>query len=153
MPLERTPAVFLRFIGVMEYANSTLVDPKRELVRQISDLISRGYRINISAESAVYADKLADEIGSPVAATPVPPDHQLMPPSDAKDFCVISPGSGRVDKGFNLLPDIVAEYRRRYKQSDVRFVIQNLPMWELQYNMKSASQLYAAPGWSFFRHP
>ncbi len=91
MPLERTPAVFLRFIGVMEYANSTLVDPKRELVRQISDLISRGYRINISAESAVYADKLADEIGSPVAATPVPPDHQLMPPSDAKDFCVISP--------------------------------------------------------------
>lgn len=143
---QQLPDIFLRFIGVMEYANSMLADPRRELVRQLRDLIELGYPIHVSAESAVYADKLSELIGSPVAATPVPPDHELLPMSENADFHVISPGSGRIDKGFNILPDIITEYRQKHPHSKVKFLIQNLPMWDLVHNMRSASQLYSAPG-------
>lgn len=143
---QKAPNIFLRFIGVMEYANSMLADPRRELVRQLRDLIGLGYPIHVSAESAVYADKLSELIGSPVAATPVPPDHELLPMNENGDFQVISPGSGRVDKGFNILPEIIAEYRQRHPHSKVKFIIQNLPMWDLVHNMRFASQIYSAPG-------
>ncbi|TWB67817.1 hypothetical protein FBZ87_11360 [Nitrospirillum amazonense] len=146
LPPERAPRLYLRFIGVMEYSCRLYPDPKRELLRQVKDIISRGYPVFLSAEASVYADHLAELLDAPVAATPVPPFHDILPMDDGEEFVVVSPGSGRIDKGFNLLPSIISDFRRSYPRLKVRFLIQNLPPWDLEHNMKSASQIYAAPG-------
>lgn len=143
---QKSPNVFLRFIGVMEYACSLIPDPKRELLRQLSDLIKKGYPIRVSAESAAYAQHLAMLINREVSATPVPPFHDILPITDDGPFVVISPGSGRMDKGFGLLPEIVGNVWKSHPEANVRFIVQNLPSWDLAHNMHTAAQVYAGPG-------
>ena len=144
--VELAPSLYLRFMGVMEYSSRLFPDPRRELLRQIRACISKGYRIRLSAESSLYADHLATALEEPVAATPVPPFQSCHDLDGGDEFVVICPGSGRIDKGFNILPEIVKMFRINHEDKNVRFVIQNLPPWELENNIKYVTQLYATPG-------
>lgn len=140
------PSLYLRFIGVMEYASSAYADPQRELLRRVRRAMSKGYRVKIAAEASPYAAKLSRLLKTVVAVTPVPSNQSLVPLPEDGPFTVISPGSGRADKGFNLLPQIISILRQRYPALYIRFIAQNLPSWELKHHLNAASQLYAMPG-------
>lgn len=155
------PAVYLRFIGVMENATSTGAPGLPLLLRQIEKLTLAGYAIHLCAETPRYADYLAREIGTPVTVVPYPPhgnadrsrsasmvgrDGTDKEEKPSRPFIVTCPGSSRLDKGYLSLGEIFSKTRALDTDLQIRFVTQGLPIHEALNHSRYTNQLYAIPG-------
>lgn len=145
-PPKKAPRILLRFIDVLENFAFDDAQPDRTLYAAITHAISAGYTVRLSVESPLYAEHIAMQVGLPVDVTPVPPFQQSLPLSKDTPFTVIPPGSARLDKGFNILPDIIAHYRIHFPHDQVRFLLQSLPLHETDANIRTVNTLYAMPG-------
>ena len=120
--------ISLRFIGVMENAAPAGVPAAESLAEAVSDLRGRGVLLTLAAESAPYAAVLTDrfrdfvDVVAPLAPTWV--RRGCLPTQADRVPFAYCPGTGRGDKGFILLPEVVSRYRRLYPSSPLEFVCQ-----------------------------
>lgn len=141
---NQSPRLIIRFIGVMENVCTLHPDPKSLLFLKIRELLTANYKIKLAAETPKYADYIAQKTGTVVSVTP----HPIVQSKNTKKnfsnkFVVSSPGSGRIDKGYDRLLHIIKGVYE--KNPLVQFVIQSPPpKIELQLG-GLASQLYAFP--------
>jgi glycosyltransferase involved in cell wall biosynthesis len=157
------PALYIRFIGVMENASSNDLPGLLPMLRRIADLRRAGHTIKLCAETPRYADYLAREIGSPVDVVPYPPhgdvssdasqssredeeSSQEIAQRPSRPFTVSCPGSSRYDKGYLSLRDIFWKVRSLDPEIRIRFVTQGLPIHEAVHHSQYTNQLYALPG-------
>lgn len=151
LPAGHRTGVALRFIGVMEYAAPEGVDPMSSLRGAIQGIRASGCTLSLSAESAPLAAELTGILGEHVDLTPaLAPAWLIDPPAGTEELSqepfVYCPGSGRDDKGFADLPDIVRVFRERYPNSPLRFVCQE-PAPSLSPTLHLAHmRLQALPG-------
>lgn len=145
-PKERRPRLLLRFIGVMENASHSYRDPLEELVGRLRLAINDGVEMSFSAETPLYADRLAEKLGSIVTVTAYPEMSKPIPMREDGPFTFYCAGSARHDKGFMHLPEIFSAVRRRDPEMTIRFITQILPAADLKHHMTAARSLYALPG-------
>ena len=140
------PAVYARFLGVMENATSSYRVPLKEFVARILEAQSLGARLSFSAEAPPYADELATLLQQPVSATPYPQVGNLLPMPELGPFVMYCPGSARADKGYFDLWQICRAVRQQDPTLNIRFVTQILPDSIARHWENYTSQLYALPG-------
>jgi glycosyltransferase involved in cell wall biosynthesis len=146
MPPSQRPQLFLRLIGVMEVASHAYRSPIDEFVDRLHEAFEAGVRIHLSAETTVWADKIALKVEQPVSVTTFPPTAPFHPLPAEGPFVVFCPGSARLDKGFLDLFDIFSSVRRLDPDLSIQFISQTLPYSTAQHYEKYISQLYALPG-------
>ena len=141
------PSIFLRYIGVMEYATHHYRKPLDLQMIIIKSLADAGHRICLSAETPRYADYLAARCGLNFDVTPTYPGGQsAKPPPTAPYFMVSCPGSARSDKGFFQLREIFQRVRQRDAKLKIRFTTQILPDRSVFDSISYIRQIYAIPG-------
>lgn len=142
------PAIFLRFIGVMESADQgCFLDAMAEVVRCVRVMLAEGLDLRISAETPAYAKHLSELLGVRVLTTPYPEVGEMLPATpESEIFRVACPGSARGDKGYFVLRDIFANVRLHDPEQRIRFLLQRLPERDNVHHLKYLSQLYAVPG-------
>lgn len=144
--VEKSPQIYLRFIGVMEHASHTYRCPEHELLRRLRLSMQKGFKLYFSAETPKLADYLADKLESVVDVTPYPVMFEPSPVDKYVTFNCLCPGSARLDKGFLLLYDIFKSVRIKDPDLRIRFIVQNLPSKETKQHERYISNLYALPG-------
>jgi hypothetical protein len=140
------PKIYLRLISVMEFGPSGTFESLRPILNSIKSYISKGFPIRISAESILYAERLSVELDLEVINTPVPPEHPLLPIEVNQPFCVLSPGVGRADKGFDRLPDIIRLCQSRVeRKNQIHFIVQSVSRGNIETHISTVCALYANP--------
>lgn len=119
----------LRFIGVMETAAPPGKSPFADLADAVAMMRRRGVVVALAAESAPYAAELSAVMGEIVDLAPPPApawarSTALHGTDGGHNPVAYCPGSGRGDKGFTSLPEIVRRYRVAYPESLLEFVCQ-----------------------------
>ncbi len=152
---SHSPVFYLRFIGVMENATSTGSAGLPRLLQEIRRLLVAGYKINICAETPLYANHLASELELPVGVVPYPPHSVTLTTNDLdglsksrtpRVFTIACPGSSRIDKGYLSLKEIFSAIRRLDPDLTIHFILQSLPIDEALAHSHYTNQLYAIPG-------
>lgn len=138
------PYVHFRFIGVMETATPTHENPLR-ILRFLTRKYIESSRIEMSAESEVYAKFLCSFFDCPVTSTFIPLKSSPLPIRENGQFLVYAGGAGRLDKGFFETLNIAQKYIEKYPNEDVQFVVQKLKWDEEKIFPYEMSQMYAAP--------
>jgi len=146
------PAIFMRFIGVMENACHGLFQyPLDEVVAMLKAMAKKGIRISISAETPAYARHLQELTGMPVLTTPYPEVSAPLPlPETDQIVQVACPGSARGDKGYFMLHEIFSAIRHRDPDQRIRFLLQRLPDRDNIHHLNYLAHLYSIPGVTIF---
>lgn len=141
------PRIFVRFIGVMEFASEAYRDPEHELISRLRAENGLDGRISCAAETPTYADYLSERLDTPVFCASYPEVYQQrdLDQTDGEAVRIYCPGSPRLDKGYLDLMPIISEVRRNDPQLKIRFVVHHL-LGENSAFDSYTSQLYALPG-------
>ena len=140
MPAAVAPALFFRFIGVMENAKYFERDGFDTVARALQKFKKRGYRISVSAETPTLSRSLAGKLDADVWTTPYPLIGKDVLPLPSDPFAVLCGGSARADKGFGRLPAII-EQVGNLVGDHVRFVVQNAPATEQMKHLTTIQAL------------
>ena len=145
IPVKKAPKIHARFIGVLENASKNYPSSREELFNRIGSLQGMGHRFEISSETPKFADYLSSRLGVEVHVTPMPLFNEMIPLSQEKPFTVISPGSGRLDKGFLKLNEVIEGLLKKYPLYNIQFEIQNLPPKQVLNHKHYVLNLYSLP--------
>lgn len=144
LPVNQRPSLLIRLINVMENVNSLGPNVLPLPVQRAVALKREGTNISFSAETPKYARRLRELAEVEVVTAPYPSfPSSLVPLNRTAQFTVLCGGSGRADKGFFRLVDIVEA--TNIVGADVRFVIQNLHPREQADNISYINRLYSIP--------
>ncbi len=122
------PKIYIRWIGVMEntFLNSNNINPlllcrKLGLLNKSNNLI----QMRFSAEAKPYARNLSLELKQEVITTPTFIDEDQKAFKDKNECFTISfPGSGRIDKGFLRIRNILLELESNYPELEYKAYLQ-----------------------------
>lgn len=144
LELPKRPRLLVRLINVMENVNSLGSNTLPVPVQRILALKKEGFSISLSAETPKYSRYLTDLSGVAFSTTPYPSfKTDMLALSEGTPFTVLCGGSGRRDKGFFRLIEIIEA--TNIFNSEIRFIIQNLHASEQFANTEFLNKLYAIP--------
>ena len=138
--VERAPKLYIRLIGVMEYANYFERDDFSIVVHKLRALRLKGSNIAISAETPTLARLMSERLGCKVWTTPYPLVNCDMLPLPDGGFTILCGGSARGDKGFSRLPAIINLVNANTSGLN-HFVVQNAPPKEQISHVKTIVEL------------
>lgn len=124
--VDTSPRVHLRMICVMENASLSSSSACDLLLEKVRIAIAEGVDVSVSAETPAYVSYLARKLGEDVSYFPQPLSGDAMPMPSSSPIIAASIGSGRGDKGYFLLADIVRKTAIRSK-GRISFEIQSVP--------------------------
>lgn len=141
---QKSPELYLRFIGVMENNSKYYTEPRSEIFHLLKRLRKKSYRIKVSAETPKYSDFIAERVDGDVSCLTYPAVGESYPlQENSGSFKILCPGAQRRDKGFERIFNIAKTYLLENPDTQVEFFLQEARGKQyLNYN----SQLYALPG-------
>lgn len=141
---ERRPRLLLRFINVLENVNSPGPNILPDCIQRVLLCKKDGYDISLSAETPKYRRYLEDLTNTAINVAPYPASSlKSLPVPQDKYFTVLCGGSGREDKGFFRLANIIEHCNRR--GGNINFIVQNLHDSHQFNNIEYINRLYSIP--------
>lgn len=150
---EKWPKVHLRLISVLENSNVNKSGYVKfvNLVKQIHKKFPLAHtKLTLSTETPRYTQKVISDTNYPVSILPYPPISKSGSsfPENCNYFSVGFLGSGREDKGFFRIMDIIKVFIDKYNYHSINFIVQSIEIDTIRNDyakMHYVSQLLAHP--------
>lgn len=145
IPSIKRPKIHMRMIGVMEYANYSMMKGKFSFFFELKKFLSEGINIKLSAETPTYSRFINKILNIPVPYMPYPLIHSIDPLRWECPKIITSPGQGRVDKGFFKIYSIIKEIFHKGHGKEFCFDIQDMRSSDLDFNRAYQQLLQKIP--------
>ncbi|GEM_PF-5600315 len=111
VPKSKRPAIHCRLINVYERYSFSSKSRSNFLLDKVNELMKKGFRVSVSAETPSYAKHLSDFFGKEVLELPYPLVKAWAPPRwEEGRFLLASPGQGRGEKGYFELVELAKRF-------------------------------------------
>ena len=142
--IQAPPRLSLRMIGVMEHASLSSRSACDLLLEKVQMAGARGIDVKIFAETPAYAAYLTRRLRTQVNYFPAPMSGDHMPMPRSEPTIAASIGSGRGDRGYFLIADIVQKSAIHSRQR-ILFEIQSMPPQDHAFRRDYEATLASMP--------